>query len=83
MKQAPPDSDEESPPPAPAAAAKPERKTSKKPSVIAGAGKKKDADVDMSPPYSANDLKKTRFRDENKLKVRGSIEKSCPSVAKN
>lgn len=41
------------------------RAGSAKPSIA----KKEDKDVDSSPPYSANKLKNTRFRDEAKLKL--------------
>ena len=48
----------------------PTKAETKKPSVSGKGSKEKDANVDMSPPCVPNDLKKTRFRDENKLKVR-------------
>ena len=58
VKKSPPREPSPEPEPAP----KPERKTTAAGKKTSGASKKKDADVDLSPPYVANDLKKTRFR---------------------
>ena len=37
--------------------------------AAASAGKKKDEDIDRSPPYVVSNLKNARFKDEAKFKV--------------